>query len=41
MTDFPPISKEDNPEVLIHFVNQHFQEIGEIINLNSIPEIAG
>jgi len=40
MTGFPPISKEDNPEVLIHYVNQHFQETGEIINLNSIPETA-
>jgi len=40
MTEFPPISKEDNAEVLIHFVNHHFQETGEIINLNSILEIA-
>jgi len=38
MADFPPISKEANPEVLMHFVTRHIQETGEIINLNSIPD---
>jgi hypothetical protein len=41
MEDFPPISKEDNPEVLAAYVVTHFEKTGEIINLSSIPETAG
>jgi len=36
MTDFPPISKEDNPEVLAAYVITHYERTGEIINLSSI-----
>jgi len=38
MADFPPISKEDNPEVLAAYVTTHFEKTGEIINLSSIPD---
>jgi hypothetical protein len=38
MVDIPPISKEDNPVLLVEFVTRHFKETGEIINLNSIPD---
>ena len=38
MVDFPTISKEDNLAFLVNFVTKHFQETGEIINLNSIPD---
>ena len=37
MIDFPPISKQDNPEVLASYVNIHYQRTGEIINYSSIP----
>jgi len=36
MIDFPPISKEDNPEVLVSYVTMHYERTGEIINYNSI-----
>jgi len=36
MVDFPPISKEDNPVVMVEFITRHFKETGEIINLNFI-----
>ena len=35
--DFPPISKEDNPEVLVAYVTEHFERTGEIINFSFIP----
>ena len=38
MADFPPILKEDNPEVLVAYVTTHYEQTGEIINLSSIPE---
>ncbi|KEH27924.1 hypothetical protein MTR_5g049460 [Medicago truncatula] len=41
MTDFPSISKEDNPEVLYQFIKAHFNETGEIISLASIPDKIG
>ncbi|RHN45302.1 hypothetical protein MtrunA17_Chr7g0229111 [Medicago truncatula] len=41
MTDFPPISKEDNPEVLYHFISAHFKNTGEIISYASIPDTMG
>ncbi|XP_039682917.1 putative uncharacterized protein DDB_G0271982 [Medicago truncatula] len=41
MTDFPLISKEDNPEVLYQFIKAHFQDTGEIISYASIPDKMG
>jgi hypothetical protein len=41
MVNFPPISKEDNPEVLVAFVTNHYKKTGEIINYSSIPDIIG
>ena len=38
MDDFPPISKEDNPEVLAAYVTSHYEKTGEIINLSLIPD---
>jgi len=37
MVDFPPISKEDNPEVLAAYVVSHYEDTGNIIIDNSIP----
>ncbi|RHN66559.1 hypothetical protein MtrunA17_Chr3g0092441 [Medicago truncatula] len=37
MTDFPPISKEDPPEVLVAYVTTHHEKTGEIINYSTIP----
>lgn len=41
MKDFPPISKEDNPEVLYQFISAHHKETGEIISVASIPDTIG
>ncbi|XP_024641752.1 uncharacterized protein DDB_G0284459-like [Medicago truncatula] len=41
MTDFPPISKEDNHEVLYHFISAHFKNTSEIIIYASIPDKMG
>ncbi|KEH15796.1 hypothetical protein MTR_0547s0010, partial [Medicago truncatula] len=41
MTDFPSISKEDNPEVLHQYIKAHFQNTGEIISYASIPDKIG
>lgn len=41
MTDFPPISKQDNPEVLSSYVTLNYERTGEIINCNSIPATQG
>jgi len=41
MVDFPPISKEDNPEVLAAYVTTHYEDTGDIINYSSIPETMG
>jgi hypothetical protein len=41
MEDFPPISKEENPELLAAYVVTRFEKTGEIINLSSIPETTG
>jgi len=38
MAVFPPISKEDNPEVLAAYVTTHYEKTREIINLTSTPE---
>jgi len=38
MVDFPPISKQDNSEVLASYVTIHYERTGEIINYSSIPE---
>jgi len=38
MVDFPPIAKQDNPQVLAAYVTTHYEKIGEIINLSSIPD---
>jgi len=38
MMDFPPISKEDNPEVLAAYVMTHFEQTSDIINYNAISE---
>jgi len=38
MIEFPPISKEDNPEVLASNVMLHFEQTGDIINYSSISE---
>ena len=37
MIDFPPISKEDNPEYLIYYVDEYFRNTGKPINLSTIP----
>ena len=39
--DFPLITKQDNPEVLVSYVTLHFEMTGEIINYSSIPETQG
>jgi len=41
MEDFPPISKEDNPEVLTAYVITHFKGKGDIINYSVIPDTMG
>ena len=38
ITNFPPISKDDPPEVLAAFVMSQYDKIGEIINYSSIPD---
>ena len=38
MIDFPPISKQDNLEVLAAYVTTHYEKTRETINLSSIPE---
>ena len=38
MDDFPPISKEDPPEVHAIYVYEHFQRTGEVIKYNDIPD---
>jgi len=40
MEDFPPISKEDNPEVLAAYVVTYFEETRRVIKYSSIPETA-
>lgn len=39
MVDFPPISKEYNPEVLAAYVLSHYESTRDIIAYNSIPPI--
>lgn len=41
MTDFPSISKEDNPEVLYQFIKAHFELTSTIISVASIPDKIG
>ena len=36
--DFPPISKEDNPEVLAEYIATHAKETGETIQDEDIPD---
>jgi len=38
MIEFPPISKQDNEEVLASYVMLHYEKTGEIINYSSILE---
>jgi len=38
MDDFPPISKEDPPEVRAAFVYEQWKTIGEVIKYNDIPD---
>src|SRR4030065_203132 len=40
MDDFPPISREDNIEVIYEYVKQHFLETGRIITSDMIPDTA-
>jgi len=40
MVDFPPISKEDHPEVLAYYVTQHYKDIGDVIAWSQIPSKA-
>jgi hypothetical protein len=37
MVDFPPISKQDPPEVLAAYVYQHYQDTGYVIAYSQIP----
>jgi len=39
MRDFPPVAKEDNPEVLAELIATHAKESGEIIQDKNIPDI--
>ena len=39
MRDFPPIAKEDNPEVLVELIAAHAKESGEVIQDKEIPDI--
>src|SRR4030042_4111961 len=39
--DFPPISKEDNIEVIIDVIKQHYAETGFKITLDMLPDSAG
>ena len=36
ITNFPPISKEDPPDVLAAFVMAHYEKKGEVINYGSV-----
>jgi len=38
MMDFPPISKEDNPEVLAEYIAAHAKETGATIQDEDIPD---
>jgi len=38
LDDFPPISNEDPPEVLAHFISQYFKENGVAIQWDMIPD---
>jgi len=38
MMDFPPISKEDNPEVLVEYIAAHAKETSETIQNEDIPD---
>jgi len=37
MVDFPPISKEDNLEVLAAYILSHYESTGDVIAYNQIP----
>ena len=37
-TDFPPISKQDNPKVHASYMTLHYEQTGEIINYSLIPD---
>jgi lipopolysaccharide/colanic/teichoic acid biosynthesis glycosyltransferase len=42
MVDFPPISKEDNPEFLAAYVLSHYESTGDIIAYSQIhPTMSG
>jgi len=38
IVDFPPISKQDNLEVLAAYVSTHYEKAKEIANYSSIPD---
>jgi hypothetical protein len=38
MDDFPPICKEDPPEVRVHYVYEHWKTTGETIKYSDIPD---
>jgi len=38
MDDFPPICKQDPPEVRAHFVYEHWERTGETIKYEEIPK---
>jgi len=40
MKDFPPISREDPPEVLAEYVAQHYMDTGEAMDWGQIPHKA-
>ena len=39
MDDFPPIYRQDPPDVIANFVYEHWQRTGETIKFDDIPEI--
>lgn len=41
MEDFPPISREDPPDVLAHFITQYYHDTGIAITWDMILEGPG
>ena len=39
MDNFPPICKQDPPDVRAHYVYEHWKEVGETIKYSDIPNI--
>ena len=38
MDDFPPICRQNPPDVRAHFVYEHWERTGETIKFDEIPE---